>query len=306
MPRDNSQPQPPPSSPSLLSLALQFAQEAREQGDDMEVSGLPPTRAPFSRSERKSAVPDIAALSKVWMLVGPGGVGKSVLARYVAGEMLARGLQDKVMMAALDPTNRTLGDFFEGVAQPPSSDPAETVTWLRNLLQFITKRRVAGVLDFGGGDLSLARLVEATPTIADTMEQEGVALIAAYVLSPRVDDLASLATFEQRGFRPRATALVLNLAKADTPAAFDATRRQPAYRAALDRGAVELWMPALPQSIALRIEQARVTFRQAQDGEAPNGRKPAAISLIERVEVREFLERVATEIQPIEGWMPWA
>lgn len=306
MPRDSSQTQPPQPSPSLLSLALQFAQEAHEQGDDLEVSGLPPTRAPFSRSERKAPIPDLAALSKVWMLIGPGGGGKTVIARYLAGEMLARGLQDRAMMAALDPTNRTLGDFFEGVAQPPSSDPAETVVWLRNLLQFIAKRRLAGVLDFGGGDLSLARLVEATPTIADTMEHEGVALIATYVLSPRVDDLASLVTFEQQGFRPRATALVLNLAKADTPAAFDAVRRQPAYRAALDRGAVELWMPALSQSIALRIEQARVQFRQAQDGEAPTGRKPAAISLLERVEVREFLERVATEVQPIEGWMLWS
>jgi putative transposase len=40
----------------------------------------------------------------------------------------------------------------------------------------------------------------------------------------------------------------MSLAKADTPAAFDAIRRQPAYKAAMARGAVELWMPELPQN----------------------------------------------------------
>ena len=29
------------------------------------------------------------------------------------------------------------------------------------------------------------------------------------------------------------------------------------------------------------------------------------ISLLERIEVREFLERMAAEFQPIESWMPW-
>src|ERR1700750_2524848 len=91
------------------------------------------------------------------------------------------------------------------------------------------------------------------PTLAEAMEEQGIGLIAAYMLTPRVDDLASLVTFEQSGFRPRATALILNLAKADTPAAFDAIRRQPAYRAAMARGAVELWMPALSQGVSLRI-----------------------------------------------------
>jgi hypothetical protein len=89
------------------------------------------------------------------------------------------------------------------------------------------------------------------------------------------------------------------------PAAFDAIRRQPAYKAAMARGAVELWMPVLSQGVSLRIERARVQFREAREGLAPEGRKPASISLLERVEVREFVERMASEFQPIEGWMPW-
>jgi hypothetical protein len=224
----------------------------------------------------------------------------------LGGELHVHDKLDRTLLAALDPANRTLADFFSAVMQPPTSNPAETVSWLQNLLEFLTKHRGNAVLDFGGGDVSLAQLVAKMPTLAEAMEEQGIGLIAAYMLTPRVDDLASLMTFERSGFRPRATALILNLAKADTPAAFDAIRRQPAYKAAIARGAVELWMPALSQGVSLRIERARVQFREAREGLAPEGRKPASISLLERVEVREFLERMAAEFQPIDGWMPWA
>lgn len=303
MPRDTA-PMPSKSTPSLAAL---FASQGDDDApDDIDVRGLPPTLAPVRRIARTMPVPDLTGLSKAWALIGSGGAGKTVLARYLGGELAAHGALDRTMMAALDPANRTLADFFGAVMQPPSSDPAETVIWLRNLLQFLAKQRGNAVLDFGGGDVSLARLVESAPTIADTMEGEGVALVAAYVLTPRVDDLTSLVTFESRGFRPRATALVLNLARAETPAAFDAVRRQPAYKAALARGAVELWLPALePQALALRIEQARLQFAQARDGVTPEGRREAGISLLERVLVREFMERMEEEFRVVETWLPW-
>ena len=303
MPKDA--PDPAPACPP--SMAELFARQAEpDPADDYEAGGLPPTFAQLRRTERRTPVADLTGLVKAWMLIGPGGVGKTAFARWLGGELAQRAMLDRVMLAALDPANRTLADFFEAIMQPPSSDPAEIGAWVRNLLRFVAKERFNAVLDFGGGDVSMARLVEAAPTIADTMENEGVALIATYVLSPRVDDLASLVTFERAGFRPRATALILNLAKAETPAAFDAIRRQPAYKAAVARGAVELWMPALePQSVALAIERARVQFHQARDGEAPEGRPGADITLFDRMFVREFLERMGTEFRAVEGWLPW-
>jgi hypothetical protein len=81
--------------------------------------------------------------------------------------------------------------------------------------------------------------------------------------------------------------------------------RQPAYKAAIARGAVEILMPALPQPIALEIERVRVHYRQAMDGIAPEGRKAANLMLMERSEVRLFLEQMRTEFQIIDGWMPW-
>jgi hypothetical protein len=296
---------PPKAEAQTISLSALFAQSVENHDNDITVSGLPPTAVALVRSEQKSPPVELSQMSKIWMLVGPGGGGKTVLARWLGGELGHRNLLHRTMLAALDPTNRTLTDFFEDVQQPPSTDPAETVIWLQSVIEFIVKQRGNAILDFGGGDVSLARTVKTTPTMADALFNNGIGIVAAYLLTPRVDDLASLVTFEQQGFRPRATALVLNLAKADTPAAFDAIRRQPAYRAAIDRGAAELWMPALSQAVSLRIEQARVQFRQARDGEAPPGRKPAAISLIERIMVREFLDRMATEFHSVESWLPW-
>jgi len=291
---------------SMPSLASMFSAIIEDMSDDSVIAGLPPTTAPFTRSPRPNIpIADLSPLTKVIGLIGPGGAGKTVVARFLGGELRDRGKLDRTVLAALDPTNRSLAEFFEGVLQPPSSDPDETAAWLQTMLKFLASKRGNAVLDFGGGDLSLARTIEKMPTIADVLEQDGIGFVAAYVLTPRASDLATLTTFEQRGFRPKATALILNLSRAETPSAFNAIRRQPAYKGALDRGAVELWMPKLTQETALKVEQAHVHFRQAMNGEASEGRKPANLSSFERSEVREFVERMRSEFQVIEGWMPW-
>ena len=291
----------------VRSLAAMFQQEQEDAADDFDVAGLPPSLAAPKRNERTLPVPDLTGLGKVWELIGPGGAGKTVLARWLGGSLVERGLQDQAILAALDPANRTLTHFFDKVQQPPSSDPVQTTAWLRELLRFVAKQKAHAVLDYGGNNVSKVRLVEAAPAIADSMEQDGVALIAAYVLTPRVDDLAPLVTFEARGFRPRATALILNLGRAETPGAFDALRRQSAYKAALDRGAVELWMPALePQSLALQVEQQRLQFHQARDGAVPAGRNASYISALERVMIREWMQRMDDEFAAINTWLPWA
>jgi hypothetical protein len=169
------------------------------------------------------------------------------------------------------------------------------------------KLRWGGIWDFGGGDQALRLIVEAQPDMPEPVEQEGLAIVAAYLFSPRLDDLAFLKTFERMGYRPRATALILNLGEADGPSAFNDIRRRPEYKAALDRGAVELWLPLLNQRVALAIEKDRILFGQARDGIVPDGKRLADISLIERVAVREWLMRTEAEFKDIEqaGWMPW-
>lgn len=250
---------------------------------------------------------DLAAQAKLWLLLGSGASGKSFLARWIGGRLAEAGRLEGTLLAALDPTNRTLCDFFEDVEQPPNANPARVTTWLRELLAFVASQRTAGIVDFGGNNTSIMQLVETSPGFSDPLDQAGVAPVAAYLLSPRVDDLTLLAGFEQRGFQPKATALILNLGRAETADDFDAVRRHPAYKAALGRGAVEVWLPKLePQSLALEIERKRLHFFQARDGSMDQGRKAADISPLERVAVADWLRAMDASFAPVATWMPGA
>lgn len=289
------------------SLAAMFA-ETNRKDYVTQVASIPPSASLAPRSEPvRGAVDLLSTAAKIWELMAPGGAGKTTLARYLAGNVLERGLQDQTVLAALDPGSRALAQYFPNVMQPPSADANATAVWLQEILKFCAKNRVNGILDFGGGDRSKLRLLELASSIAEIMERDGAALIAAYVLSPRIDDIAPLQTFEAKGFRPRATALILNLGRAESPAAFDAIRRQPAYRAARDRGAVELWMPKLePESLALEIELGRIHFHDARDGTVHEGQGHPDISLIERIMVREWLERMDEAFASVRTWLPWS
>jgi len=250
---------------------------------------------------------DLSSLATLWLLIGPGGNGKTTLARWLGGKVAEAGALDGTLLAALDPTNRTLADFFEAVEQPPNANSARVVTWLKEFLAFVAKQRINGIMDFGGGDTSLTHVIASSPRFTDPLDDAGVAAIATYMLSPRVDDLTVLGGLERQGFQPRATALVLNMARADNPDDFDPLRRHPAYKAALDRGAVELWMPKMePKSLAFEIERRRAHFFQVRDGVTPPGSKPADITPFERMIVGEWLRTMDDCFSPVATWIPRA
>ncbi len=54
----------------------------------------------------------------------------------------------------------------------------------------------SGLVELGGGDTSLGRLLAEMPDLATVLEAGGLAPVALYLIGPRVDDLASRATFE--------------------------------------------------------------------------------------------------------------
>lgn len=251
------------------------------------------------RSPRSEPIPDLTQSVKLWQCIGEGNTGKTTLARWMIEMLISKGKLETSMIAALAPGNRNLVDFAPGTMQPPSADPLATASWAAKMLQAMAKVRWGGVWDFGGGDSSLRMLIQAFPTLT---EQDGLAVVPAYLLGPRPDDLAFLKTFERMGFQPKATALILNLGLVESPSMFDGIRRQPEYKAALDRGAVELWMPALPQHIALAIERARVTFGEARHGD---GKRRAAISAIDQGAVGEWLLAMEHEFSAVESWLPW-
>lgn len=193
-----------------------------------------------------------------------------------------------------------MADWFAGVEQPETSDPNQTQRFLRDVLGYLTGNSQSGLLDFGGGDVSLAKLIDLVPTMTDDM-------IAVYCLTSRVDDLAPLQTMEELGFRPEATMLVLNEGRVDSSQtreeAFARILRHSDVRAAIARGAVPVWMPRLEPDVAAMIEARRLTFGMARDGLVPPGAKFAPIGGFERSMARRWLERMEQEFAAMASWL---
>lgn len=296
---------PPPNATTTPQKARPFAafRRVRDGSDEPEVAvGLPPTRATAvpDREARGQKAADLGGRPPVWFLIGPNYSGKTTFARWAADRMFTAGRS--AFLGALDPLNRTLAAFFEEVEQPSSADPSLTPAWLRSVVEHLMRERLPAIADMGGGDTSLARLISDLPDLAETMEEAGVAPVAAYFLGPRVDDLSSLATFEASGFRPRATLLVLNGARADAgldPAeAFAPIRRHSAVRAAVARGALVVEMPRLdPPDLALEVERKRLGFGAARDGEG-------GLGPLDRAGVRAWMDRMERAFAPVEPWLP--
>lgn len=265
-----------------------------------------PSSAASAGTTRASAAIDLTGKPKVLFLAGPGGTGKTMLARWIGWQMTQE--KRSSLMAALDPQNRSLATWFEGVETPPTNDSTQVARWLRDVLKFAMEQKQSAMLDFGGGDTALSRLVDTAPDFVDAMTAAGVEPVAIYTLAPRQDDLAVLEMLENLGFKPNATALVLNEGRVDSTLsrdeAFARIIRHSAFRAAIGRGAIPIWMPRLEPEVAQEIEGKRLQFGQARDGQVPDGAKFAPIGGFERSMVKRWLERMDQEFAPIRTWLP--
>jgi hypothetical protein len=275
--------------------------------DEPEVRvGLPPTSDAATSGGRAKAGADLSGKPKVLFVIGPGGTGKTAEVRWLGWRMAEAGRE--ALLAALDPQNRSLATWFDGVEMPPNSDGTQTARWLRELLGFLMQQQSSAVLDFGGGDTALAKLIDLAPSIAGTMEAAGVIPVALYMVAPRQDDLASLESLEAAGFQPKATAIILNEGRVDSTMArdeaFARVLRHSAFQAAIGRGAIPIWMPRLEPEVMQEIEGKRLTFGQARDGIVPDGRTFAPIGGFERSMVGRWLDRMEQEHEPIRSWLP--
>jgi hypothetical protein len=87
---------------------------------------------------------------------------------------------------------------------------------------------------------------------------------------------------------------------ADRDAWFGQHRRHSVYRAAMSRGAVELWMPRLSEW--KKIEDRQFRFSHARDGIVPEGRKAVPLGLLDRAGVRTWMGRMQIAFAPISSW----
>jgi hypothetical protein len=288
---------------------LQFTARRSLDGEEERQVGLPPASGATAPAVPSASAIDLGNKPKVWFAIGPGRSGKTTLLRWASEMSAARGAYP--ITAAADPQNRSLKNYIENVAEPPTNDATATARWLEALLRHVMNEKAAvrsALVDLGGGDTSLQKLLATLPTLASDMAGAGVTPVAVYALGPRVDDLASLASFEALGFTPEATVLVRNEGLADGTIeredAFARVLRHSAYRAAVARGAAEVWMPRLDAAVAQELEAKRLGFTQARDAVSPDGRKVAPLGPFDRSRVRIWLDAMNTELAPILSWLP--
>jgi hypothetical protein len=288
------------------SAVIDFRSRRDLTGEEELPVGLPPVSSSQPKAAQKVAAVDLTGMAKVWFAIGPGRSGKTTLLRWAAEQSVERG--GLPIVAAADPQNRSLKNYLADVAEPPTNDPTATSRWLEALLRHTMEEKASALVDLGGGDTSLHKLLSTVPDLASALDEAGVAPVAVYTLGPRVDDLASLASFEGLGFQPAATVLVRNEGLSDPVGdrdeAFARVVRHSAYRAAVERGAVEVWMPRLDAAVAQEIEAKRLSFAQARDALSPEGRKVGPLGPFDRSRVRHWLTSMAADMAPIMSWLP--
>ena len=134
--------------------------------------GLPPSLATQPRVAARVTVVDLSGKPKVWFVIGPGRSGKTMLLRWVAEMTANQG--SSAIVAAADPQNRSLKNYLEGVAEPPTNDAVATSRWLEALLRHVMDEKASAMVDLGGGDTALHKLLTAVPDLAVALDGAGV------------------------------------------------------------------------------------------------------------------------------------
>lgn len=281
------------------ALTFSFASDD-DSGPELVILGTSEkTAAPI---EALSGV-DLSDQKKIIFWIGRGKTGKTTGVRWSAETAILAGT--RLLLADMDPTNSTFSQYIDNVARPlEASDPALSLKWLDKLLQHALQQELSLLVDLGGGDTTLRRLVAQLPDLVEMFKAQGFAIILFYTIGPQEEDLSPLATMERLGFKPTATAVVLNEAMAelgDPPLnAFARILRHSAFLTAVQRGAVPIWMPRLLP--AQQVEIRRLHFRDAAAGAVGLGKTP--LGPFDRSRVLNWLQAMDANFAGIKTWLP--
>lgn len=286
-----------PVRPAVMTF--DYADE--DDNPELQISGGPVTSQAGGSILGQGA--DLSARKKVVFFVGRGKTGKTTAIRWVAEKATAEGRP--LLMADMDPTNDTFSKYLDGVARPAEpANPALALKWLDRLLQHALVTETSLLVDLGGGDTTLRRLVQQLPDLVSMFEAAGFAVVVIYTAGPQEEDLSPLATMMGLDFRPTASAILLNEAMGDLgetrETSFSRVFRHSAFRTALERDAIPVWMPRLLP--AQQVEVRRLRFADAVDGKVGQGKSP--LGPFDRARVRAWLETMDRQFAGIRSWMP--
>lgn len=227
----------------------------------------------------------------VIVVVGRQRVGKTTFLNTTVQFLRTHGGQVVVWNA--DKLNQTysLSMFSGDVLEPLSPDAEEVKSWLEERFIHLAEHRYDAVLDIGGGDTPLARLVEEVP-IVRTLERRGIRVVLVHVLGPEMADLDYLQRFMAEDLlAPEATLIVLNeglvLTGRSATFAFSHVQSHPAFRSAGSNGAQVVLMPRL--SCMSQVTDRHLTFAEAMSGVTKPG--TPALSFFDQERVALWWER---------------
>ena len=242
---------------------------------------------------------DLTGKNKIIFAVGRGKTGKTTLLRWMAETALASG--KTFLMADIDPTNASFASYFEGVSRPDTDDPAGVNRWLQAFIEYAVKHQTTAMIDLGGGDTTLRTLATEMPGFAQQIEEAGLVPVNFYLAGTQPDDLVPIATLVERGFSPRARAVVLNESAAEVglsrQQAFMRVVRNRVLLDQLGSGAINLWMPRLHAADA--VESRRSAFAAARDGQTT-----PPLGLFDRSRVKSWLDAMDRQFEGVKSWMP--
>ncbi len=290
-------PQVRPCGPAFDFLKIDDATPEMELMRPSVAAGNDPTPLRITNAA------DLSARKKVAFWAGRGKTGKTTGIRWLAETALARGTP--LLMADMDTTNDTFSRYIDNVARPPeASEPSSALKWLDKLLQYALQEQFSLLVDLGGGDTNLRRLVAQLPDLSALFEAQGFAVVLFHTIGPQEEDLSPLATLQDLGFKPAATALILNEALVELgdarEAAFARIYRHSVFRKAVADGAVPIFMPRL--FAAQQVEVRRLKFRDAVEGRSGRGDTP--LGPFDRARVRTWLDAMDTNFESIKSWLP--
>ena len=206
----------------------------------------------------------------LFITVGRQRVGKTTFMNILIQALRKQGAEIAIWNADQLNTTHNLAVFHPDALQPRSSDFEDGKAWLEERIQDQMEQQYDAMLDVGGGETPLSRIVREVP-IVQSARRQGIRVVVAHVIGPDQADVDYLKHYMKNDlFAPEATLLVMNgglvLSGRSVGGAFVEIREHPVIKEALDRGAVMAVMPAL--SCMSKVTDRALTFDEAAEGAA--------------------------------------
>ena len=204
----------------------------------------------------------------LFITVGRQRVGKTTFMNVLIQALRKQGAEIVIWNADQLNTTHNLAVFHPDALQPKSSDFEDGKAWLEDRMQDQMERQYDVMLDVGGGETPLSRLVREVP-IVEAAKRRGIRVVLAYVIGPDQADVDYLKHYMKDDlFAPEATLIVMNgglvLSGRSVVGAFAEISEHPVIEEALDRGAEVVLMPAL--SCMSKVTDRGLTFDEAAEG----------------------------------------